>query len=686
MWCTPGRGTSWRRVGVTRPRARSASSRPTRSCTPTSCCTPPSDATGDSSRSTRAAGSCTAARSAPPTAQSWLGSSRASGSRSSGVRPRRALLRDRGCPPRLVDRWSSRHHQVQEAIQNRVIVKQVELARAIRAGGPDSERAGDALRRLQASGQLPAGEDRYLAYTTRTAKQLRTRGELDEHWTRTAREHRLDRRGLSRLRSDGARAVPSVDPGRLAIALTEFDATFTDRDARAVALEAGCGLPIATAVGQLTRLRASGELLGLADGRLTTRAHRAQERRTLIAARQLTETPITHIPAAIIEREISRLDAEFKHAGSGLTSEQRAAIEVACADKQLVIVEGHAGTGKSTVLAAVARAHAASGQQITTTSTAALAAQRLAQDLQHAGVTTTAYSTVALHRAINRGTVTLSPANTIIHDEAALASTRELEPLLAAASAAGARLILVGDPRQSGPVGAGGLWPELHQTAADANAHRQLRRNVRTRDPADRRDQHAIRTDHALDAIHGYAARGRITIHDQQRQAEDAALDAARADRQAGRRTLVIAQTSNEHLDELNARAQAIRQQTAELGHASLALTGRPYQLHAQDDIQLRQSINHPRHGRLPNGTTATIQTINPLAKTATLTLADNHTLTLTQRQLDQASARLAYVQHPFPAQGTTTDTAHLIAAEHATHRGTYVAVWTYLGSTESRW
>jgi hypothetical protein len=35
----------------------------------------------------------------------------------------------------------------------------------------------------------------------------------------------------------------------------------------------------------------------------------------------------------------------------------------------------------------------------------------------------------------------------------------------------------------------------------------------------------------------------------------------------------------------------------------------------------------------------------------------------------------IAYVQHPFPAQGQTTDTTHLILAEHATREGSYVAL-----------
>ena len=52
---------------------------------------------------------------------------------------------------------------------------------------------------------------------------------------------------------------------------------------------------------------------------------------------------------------------------------------------------------------------------------------------------------------------------TVIHDEAALASTREQERLLSEVEASGARLILVGDPRQSQAVGAGGLWPEIER-------------------------------------------------------------------------------------------------------------------------------------------------------------------------------------------------------------------------------
>jgi ATP-dependent exoDNAse (exonuclease V) alpha subunit len=220
------------------------------------------------------------------------------------------------------------------------------------------------------------------------------------------------------------------------------------------------------------------------------------------------------------------------------------------------VIEGQAGTGKSTVLSAVALAHQTAGQQIIITSTAALTARRLALDVASAGVSDpAAHSTVSLQHAVNDGRVELDPATTIIHDEAALASTRELEQLLESVESAGARIILVGDPRQSQPVGAGGLWTDIEQTAQAHAAHVQLTHNLRAHDPADIRDQQLFRDNQPARALDGYSQRDRLHLHCTQRSAEDAALDAAHQDRRAGQQTLVITQTSNDHLDQLNARA-----------------------------------------------------------------------------------------------------------------------------------
>jgi len=104
------------------------------------------------------------------------------------------------------------------------------------------------------------------------------------------------------------------------------------------------------------------------------------------------------------------------------------------------VIVGQAGTGKSTARAGVARAHQAAGREIVVTSTGAQAAERLAAELgqgrARGGVLDRGAAGGARERC--RG---LGPGTTVIHDEAALASTREPARLLTAAAQAGARLI-----------------------------------------------------------------------------------------------------------------------------------------------------------------------------------------------------------------------------------------------------
>ncbi|MGH2882877.1 MAG: AAA family ATPase, partial [Solirubrobacteraceae bacterium] len=268
------------------------------------------------------------------------------------------------------------------------------------------------------------------------------------------------------------------------------------REARAVALERSAGIPIDDALRPLVELRDAGEILRLADGSDTTRVHRAREQTTIGAAERVIEHRVTALERGAVVAQADRLDRELQGRGGRLSDEQRRAIMLACSDRQLVIIEGQAGTGKSTTLTGIARAHHDAGRDIVVTSTAAVAAERLARDLHHAGVDTRHYSLAALRTAITNGTLLLGPQTTIIHDEAALASTREQQALLAAVEISGARLIAVGDPRQNTSVGAGGLWPHLEAATRDRHSQAVLTRNLRARDPADRRDQACFRDGH----------------------------------------------------------------------------------------------------------------------------------------------------------------------------------------------
>jgi conjugative relaxase-like TrwC/TraI family protein len=124
-----------------------------------------------------------------------------------------------GVPRELIDRWSSRHWQVQEAIKARLRDKQTAV--------------------------LSPAEDRLLAIATRATKdQLSTSADLDRHWTRTAASLGFSARLIRRLRAAGRPPEPAAGV-EVAARLTEFDATFTEREARAVALETSTGASIA---------------------------------------------------------------------------------------------------------------------------------------------------------------------------------------------------------------------------------------------------------------------------------------------------------------------------------------------------------------------------------------------------------------------------------------------------------
>jgi len=586
-------------------------------------------------------------------------------------------------PRPLLDRWSSRHHQVHAAIRERLVDQERRLEATIAEGGPAAADAAAQMVLLRQTGRLSPAQERLMGTVTRSAKAPVTVADLDAEWRRTASGHGVSRERIEMLRRHPIPALAPAAPREVLDGLTEFDATFPARDARAVALERSAGAPIDAALEQLRELRSSEEILVLADGTGTTREHRGRERTVVAIAERLAAGRLQPLPATLAAREAERLDRELASRGGRLSDEQRSAIMLACGTRRLVIIEGQAGTGKSTTLTGIARAHQAAGQQILVTSTAAVAAERLSSDLGAGGVRCEAYSTAALDAAITHGRIRLTPQATIIHDEAALACTREQLGLLDAVETTGARMIAVGDPQQNQPVGAGGLWDHIEQATRGAGAHALLTHNQRARDLADRRDQALFRHRHAERAIRGYAAREHIHLHHEPRRAEDQALDSAHTDRTAGKTTTVIAQTSNDHLDALNARAQAIRYHAGELGDDSLPVEGRPYELHEGDLVQVRRTIQHPDRGPLRNGTAAKVAAVDPDARALDLQLNDRTVLTITEQQAADADLRLAYVQHPFPAQGQTTDTTHLIIAEHATHEGSYVGLTRARESTD---
>ena len=257
-----------------------------------------------------------------------------------------------GVPEGLRERFSGRHAQVQAAITARLDAKTAQLEKTLKAGGTDAAVAAEQLEVLERSGRLLPGEERSVAMQSRASKDaiLATAGDLDRSWWQDAQAYAFDARTVEQLRQ-GEREITPVTPeqldARVLERLTEFEAVFTDRDVRAAALVAGVGLDLDQALQAVDRLEQRGELVELADGRLTTRGQRAMEARTVARARAVAAGTGAPISLEGVEREIQALDAGLREQGFALAGEQAQAIRTACGPGQLSVIEGRPEPGRA---------------------------------------------------------------------------------------------------------------------------------------------------------------------------------------------------------------------------------------------------------------------------------------------------------------------------------------------------
>ncbi|MGI8429279.1 MAG: MobF family relaxase [Solirubrobacteraceae bacterium] len=137
-----------------------------------------------------------------------------------------------GVPQPLLDRWSSRHHQVQAAIRDRLSSTERDLRAVIAEGGPTAADAHERLELLLANGQLAPTEERLMGTITRADKVAVTAANLDEEWQRTAQAMGFRPERVEILRHQQRQPLTPAAPDRVLDALTEFDATFPAREAR----------------------------------------------------------------------------------------------------------------------------------------------------------------------------------------------------------------------------------------------------------------------------------------------------------------------------------------------------------------------------------------------------------------------------------------------------------------------
>jgi ATP-dependent exoDNAse (exonuclease V) alpha subunit len=190
---------------------------------------------------------------------------------------------------------------------------------------------------------------------------------------------------------------------------------------------------------------------------------------------------------------------------SSLSHEQRALVGEACIrPDRVVYVVCVAGAGKTTALRAVADAYADVGVPVVGAAPSGRAADELAA--------ATGMPSATLHRLLvdARGSGGLPPHSVLVVDEAGMAQTRVLVPLLRLVDEAGGRAILVGDPAQLPAVGAGGLFPAFCEQLGAI----ELTENRRQVNPVERAALARLRAGDAEPYLAHAASSGRLHVGD----------------------------------------------------------------------------------------------------------------------------------------------------------------------------
>jgi len=364
---------------------------------------------------------------------------------------------------------------------------------------------------------------------------------------------------LARARRNGEAIL--AEPGVVLDAITRQHSTFSRRDLarfvnRHTADAEQFGLVMA-------KVEASAELVrvgvdGRGEARFSTRELLAAERRMEAAALALSGSR-THAV-----REERRRAAR---AGSVLGEEQAAALGHVTRSRDLVAVVGYAGTGKSTMLGVARQAWEAEGYRVVGAALSGIAAESL-----EAGSGIGSRTLASLEHGWREGRDVLSSRDVLVVDEAGMVGSRQMERVLSAVRAAGAKVVLVGDPEQLQAIEAGAAFRAIVERVGSV----EITQVVRQREAWQREATRELATGRTAEALGRYAVAGMVRASGTRAEALESLVSGWDEDRLArpGESRVLLASTRAD-VAELNGLARERLRASGELGADQVVATER---------------------------------------------------------------------------------------------------------------
>ena len=361
-----------------------------------------------------------------------------------------------------------------------------------------------------------------------------------------------------------------------------------------------------------------------------------------------------------------QLDAIERADRIALSDEQEAMLrEIVTSQRRVVCVVGLAGAGKTTATHAVGHVFAEAGISVLGAAPSGVAAEKLQDE--------TGIPSTTLHRLIDdaRADGGLPHGVVLLVDEAGMAETRVLAPVLDLVERAGGKAVLIGDPQQLPAVGAGGLMAGI---VAREGAI-LLTENRRQHDPLERDALERVRAGVGRDYLAYAEKRERLVVSDDPATTRARLLadwwEQARHDLSGN----VMLALRRRDVADLNQFARSLMDADGRLGKQRLTTADREFA--AGDRVVCLR--NSDRLG-VKNGTRGTVAQVDRDRRTVTLTTDRGPQVELSRRYLEAGNVRHAYAITGHAAQGLTVERAFVLGAGEAR-----LQEWAYVALSRAR-
>jgi Ti-type conjugative transfer relaxase TraA len=459
-------------------------------------------------------------------------------------------------------------------------------------------------------------------------------------------------------RANGDRIIS--DPSVALDAITHQQSTFTQRDVAMFAHRHSDGLDQFNAV--MGAMNGAPDLVPLGkDGRdvdrFTTRQMIETEQRLHRAAELMAERERHEVRDA--DRQAALARAEVR--GLVLSGEQADALAHITDGRDLGVVVGYAGTGKSAMLGVARDAWEAAGYEVRGVALSGIAAENL-----ESGSGIASRTIASMQHGWEKGRDTLTARDVLVIDEAGMVGTRQLERVLSHAAEAGAKVVLVGDPQQLQSIEAGAAFRSIFERQGGA----EIAEVRRQREDWQRDATRDLATGRTGEAIQAYDTRGMVHAAPTRDQARDDLIDRWDRDRQASPdQSRIILTHTNDEVRELNEAARDRMRAAGDLGDdVRLAVERGERSFASGDRIMFLQN---ERGLGVKNGTLGTIEQVN--SQSMTVRSDDGRKVSFDLKDYDRIDHGYAATIHK--AQGMTVDRTHVLATPGLDAHGSYVAL-----------